>query len=45
MHIKKYSKSCLVKILRKFMRGVPLALTTGRAGVAVARVFVFLRNF
>ena len=45
MHIKKYSKSCIVKILRKFMRGVPLALTAGSAGVGVAKAFVSLRNF
>ena len=45
MHINKYSKSCIVKILRKFMRGVPLALTNRRVGVAVAKAFVSLRNF
>ena len=45
MYIKNYSKSCIVKILRKFMRGVPLALTTGTEGVAVAKAFVSLRNF
>ena len=42
MHINKYYKSCIVIILRKFMTGVPLALTTGRAGEAVAKDFVSL---
>jgi hypothetical protein len=44
MHIKKYTKSCIEKYLGNLW-GVPLALATGSAVVAVATTFVSLRNF
>jgi len=44
MLIEKYTKSCIEKYLGIY-EGVPLALATGSAVVAVATAFVSLRNF